>query len=669
MSLAASVVPPTAARADEATDKARTHYETGLELFYAREHAQALIEFQRAHEVKPRPATLFMMGQCEYLLGALRQARDHYEAYLRDSPTGEFVEVARDRIESINRRPATLVINTVPDQVDVRITPAAASGEPSPTGAPPGGGHPPSDSSPTGPPAGEAHSPSDLSPTGASSGKGHDPLDLSRTRAGAEPLAVISGQAPNNFSVPSGRWLITVSKPSYQSQRIVVEVEVAETKPLFFKLDPIPARLEVETLPAGATLFVNGNRTENPYRQDVAPGRVELFAQAPDYADRREDFILAPGDRRLLLGPNDAFQLRYVQRSGRPELLVASMAMGALIGAGALAGTIAYANELEPGNTNIATVSLTLGGALAGGIGGALLGNRFVPTYIPDNRALFIIGGMWIGVAEGALTGMFVNQALTTTTVHPKRPDLGPYLKRPELSLQLKAAFIGSLPGIVIGTTAGALLAHRAPTYGRVALIQSAAVGGAVLGSLVAVALKWEVFRWQKMTTPNLLKPDGNPILVNGLPQPDYANSHIEPADASILDLSLPSLIGLNVGLGAGLLGAYLPDQSRYGPSWTRVALIDLAAAAGALGLGIAACVDDDKGCLTAPPQSMARARTASAALLGGAAGVVAGILLTRNVDAVRAPSSDTPPPSIAILPMPTPGGGVTPLLGAMGFF
>jgi hypothetical protein len=54
---------------------------------------------------------------------------------------------------------------------------------------------------------------------------------------------------------------------------------------------------------------------------------------------------------------------------------------------------------------------------------------------------------------------------------------------------------------------------------------------------------------------------------------------------------------------------------------------------------------------------------------LGGAAGVVAGILLTRNVDAVRIPSSETPPPSIAILPMPAPGGGITPMLGAMGFF
>ncbi|MEO8214925.1 MAG: hypothetical protein ABI560_17115, partial [Myxococcales bacterium] len=201
------------ARADQATDKARGHYETGLELFYAREHAQALIEFQRAHEVKPRPATLFMMGQCEYLLGLLREAREHYQAYLRDSPTGEFVEVAKDRVESINRRPATLVINTVPDQVDVRISAADAPGATSPAAPPPAK-------------AGtEVASP------------------------GAVETVVVSGQAPNNFAVPRGRWLVSVSKPNYQAQRLVVEVEVAETKPLFFKLEPIPARLEIETSP------------------------------------------------------------------------------------------------------------------------------------------------------------------------------------------------------------------------------------------------------------------------------------------------------------------------------------------------------------------------------------------------------------------------------------
>jgi hypothetical protein len=609
--LLASVTPlwSSPVHADPATDKARGLYETGLELFYAREHAQALIEFQRAHEVKPRPATLFMMGQCEYLLGLLREAREHYQAYLRDSPTGEFVEVAKDRVESINRRPATLVINTVPDQVDVGISAADQTGAASPASGAPA------------PNAGAAPA----SPVAAGS-------------------ALVSGQAPNNFAVPRGRWLVSVSKPNYQPQRLVIEVEVAETKPLFFKLEPIPARLEIETAPVGATLWVNGNRAQNPYRQNVAPGRFEIFAEAPDYEARTEEFILNPGDRRRLTGRN-AFRLRYVQRSGRPELVFASAVMGGLIGAGAVVGTVYEAQEnSKPGA--VAAVSLSLGGALVGTIGGALLANRFVPSYMPDNRALFVIGGMWIGAAEGALTGIYVRQVLTTATPTDKTTVAPPqHLERPKLSRQLKAAFGGSLPGIVVGTTAAALLSHHAPTYGRVALIQSAAVGGAVAGSLTAVALKWQVFTWRN-------------------------EGGVELAKASVLDLALPAAIGLNVGLAAGLLGAYLPDQSRYGPSWNRIALIDLAAGAGALAAGIGACVADSAGCLTTSPNSEARARTASMALAGGAVGLLSGILLTRNVDTSTPDNSNAPPPpSVAILPVPQSGGRVTPMLSAFGLF
>lgn len=555
------------ARADQATDKARGHYETGLELFYAREHAQALVEFQRAHEVKPRPATLFMMGQCEYLLGALRLARDHYQAYLRESPAGEFVEVAKDRIEAINRRPAILVINTVPDQVDVRIVAA--------------------------PPREPAAGPSEPSAPSAA------------------VVAPITGQAPNNFSVPRGRWTVSASKPNYLSQETIVDVEVAETKPIFFKLDPIPARLEIETVPSGATLYVNGNRARNPYRQDVAPGRVEIFAEATNYEDRTEEFVLGPGERRSFTTPH-AFQLRYVQRSGRPELLAASAILGGLVGTGAVAA--ALGNKAT--NPEVSTAGLLIGGALAGTLTGGLVANRVVPTHIPDNRALFILGGMWVGALEGALTGMIVEQS-----------------REAAIRNLSKAAFVGSLPGLAVGVTAGSLLSRRAPTYGRVSLIQSAAAGGAIAGILGATTL------------------EGN------------------------RDPSIPALIGLNVGLGVGLLGAYLPNQSRYGPTWKRIGLIDLATVAGLFAGGIAGCVsgDDDEDCVGAitaesPP---ARSRSAASALLGGGIGVLAGILLTRDVDRdlPKAPVSTTVPPTVTLFPVRDIGGGTTPALGAVGFF
>ena len=587
-------------RADQATEAARGHYETGLELFYAREHAQALIEFQRAHEIKPRPATLFMMAQCEYLLGSLRQAREHYEAYLSESPTGEFVEVAKDRIESINRRPATLVINTVPDQVDVRIVAADA---PNP--------------------------------------------------ASSVPPVVVSGQAPNNFSVPRGRWVVSVSKPNFLPQELVVQVSVAETKPLFFKLEPNPARLEIETSPAGATLYVNGNRARNPYFQDVTPGRFELFAEAPDYESRSEEFTLAPGDKRVLLGSN-AFRLRYVQRSGRPELVTASAIVGALVGAGAVAAGLG--TDLE--GANVSSVTFALGGAVTGAVAGVLVANNIVPARIPDNRGLFVIGGMWIGATEGALTGFVLRQWRATENVNDAHQEVGPYRHVP-LGSQLRWGFVGSLPGILVGAGAGALLVDRAPTYGRVALIQSAAAGGAVAGSLAAVALRWNPFELREVTQKY------DPV------KKEWGPPYLQDA-RSTLTLSLPALIGLNVGLGAGLLAAYLPDQSRYGPSWKRVALIDLTAGAGALAGGIFACVADPDCVKGNEATPLARAHAAEVALLTGGLGAIAGILLSRNIDKgydSGTPTSSTPPPTLGLLPTPDGHGGMTPLLTAAGLF
>ena len=91
---------PAFAQPDDATSQARSHYEMGLKLFDAREHEQALIEFKAANELKPRPAALFMMAQCEYLLGKLKDARAHYARYASENPDGEFVELAQDRIQS-----------------------------------------------------------------------------------------------------------------------------------------------------------------------------------------------------------------------------------------------------------------------------------------------------------------------------------------------------------------------------------------------------------------------------------------------------------------------------------------------------------------------------------------------------------------------------------------
>ncbi len=218
--------------ADDATAQARSHYEMGLKLFDAREHEQALIEFSKANEIKPRPAALFMMAQCEYLMGRLKDASAHYQRYATENPGGEFAELARDRVESIEKRPSTFVVNTVPEDVTVRISPEAETG-----------------------------------------------------------TVVASGQAPNNFSIPRGRYRVDVTKPNYQGQTRIVEVDLGETKPLFFKLDPIPARLEIETIAAGR----HAVHQRQPRAEPVPPGRHARAhrdlrrGDRPRLEDRRPD--------------------------------------------------------------------------------------------------------------------------------------------------------------------------------------------------------------------------------------------------------------------------------------------------------------------------------------------------------------------------------------------
>jgi hypothetical protein len=278
----------------------------------------------------------------------------------------------------------------------------------------------------------------------------------------------------------------------------------------------------------------------------------------------------------------------------------------------------------------------------------------------------------------------FVWQQVTTnksTMVGDNCPP-GSQPCRPPIGNQLRAAFVGSLPGLAIGLTTGALMAKKAPTYGRVTLIQSAALGGMFAGALTQVTVKWKPYggTWeQSYRLPTGMSDAGVgrlppsmetcPWPPNGVPTEKCVFK-----TSSIFDLAPGALIGLNVGLTAGLLGAYLPNQSGYGPSLKRVLLIDAAAGAAALAAGVGACVSQSDSCLRAPqPDDSARAIAAGAALLGGGIGLVGGILLTRNVDADEQQAAGKGPsatiPIATFAPLPDGKGGTVPGFTAMGSF
>ncbi len=520
--------------------EARTLYESGVRLFENQKYEQAIVEFTRSYQAKAVPASLFMMAQSEYYSGRFKEARAHYAAYLAEEKdlSIDFREVARDRIESIDHRKSVFAINTIPEGVQVVI-----EGKP---GTPP-----------------------------------------------------VIGTAPNNFEVAPGHYVIRLQKPNHKPAAVEYDIDIIETKPLFFKLDPIPARLEITTVPKDADLFVNDNSTRNPYRQNVVPGRYEIFARARDHSPKAvAAFDLGPGERKEL-----KLDLDRVQRSGDLELVAWTTALGMAAG-----GSAVLTLTGDPSNPGRGAAGALVAGTIVGGVAALVPAILIVPRYITDNRALFIIGGEWMGAAEGVAVGLTFKNSMG-------------------------AGLIGGLAGFATGTVTASVLKDRAPTYGRVALIQSGAIVGATAGALAIPSLEID----RKWLGPGVL-------------------------------------VGLNAGLAAGLALAYLPDQSVNGPTWKRIILIDAMAAAGALVGVVASTVKRCSGNDCSIPLTVETARLT----LGiGLVGLVAGIILTRNLDYQEAhsPTGSSPPP-VAIVPSPsvmvvdTPGGGrAIPSLAAVGRF
>lgn len=522
------------AQAAQGSEQARNHYETGLSLFNGGDREQALVEFKLAHELFPSNDVVFMLAQCEYHLGRLKEARDHYQQFLAKDAIGPLAETARLRIAAIDRRPSLFVINTVPSDVSVSI-----EGE----------------------------------------GKKY------------------SGQAPNNFPVPKGTYKISVSRKNYESQERTVVVDVAETHPLFFKLDEVPGRLLINTNPRNATLFVRGMRAENPYNQRLEPGSYEIYAESENYVSRRETVQVRPGEDNTV-----GFDLAYVQRSGRGDLITTWGILGAAASVALVLDQVAPTTKTDQ---NPASLSLLAAAAGVGAVSGGLLGARLTPNYIPDNKSMYRIGAMTVGALEGTLAGLSF------------KPTIG-------------TGLAGGAAGLVLGTGFGIWTDSHSPKFGRVTLIQSAAVVGGLAGFLTVPAF--------------------------GISQ-----NHGEPF----------ALLGLNLGLAAGIAAVYWPNQSDAGPSWQRVVLIDLTVAAGVFAGAVVGTIPN---CTSRPACKFEDTPTTTKlALAGGILGFVGGWLLTEGMDE-RARARQTAAnwlPTVSAMPTQNADGSwrVTPGLAAQGRF
>jgi tetratricopeptide (TPR) repeat protein len=77
---------PRSARADEAEQTARAHYDAGKGLFHLGRYHDAAVEFAAGYELYPRPEFLLNLGQTYRKLNRLAEARVMFERFLAEAP-------------------------------------------------------------------------------------------------------------------------------------------------------------------------------------------------------------------------------------------------------------------------------------------------------------------------------------------------------------------------------------------------------------------------------------------------------------------------------------------------------------------------------------------------------------------------------------------------------
>lgn len=98
LALAAAVLlapGPVAAQGKGRKKAAREHYQKAKAFQEAGRYAEAIAEYEEAHEAVPDPAFIYNIARCLHLSGEREQAIEKYEQYLDQRARGEIAEEAK----------------------------------------------------------------------------------------------------------------------------------------------------------------------------------------------------------------------------------------------------------------------------------------------------------------------------------------------------------------------------------------------------------------------------------------------------------------------------------------------------------------------------------------------------------------------------------------------
>src|SRR3990170_4563451 len=110
---------PALARAGKGDKKeANRHFQLGVALYDEHKYEEALVEFQRAHDLAPHPLVLYNLAATYRELSRYDEAILHFERFLAEAPAAKVkqktLEQAQKELEALRNRVGTVTVTTTP---------------------------------------------------------------------------------------------------------------------------------------------------------------------------------------------------------------------------------------------------------------------------------------------------------------------------------------------------------------------------------------------------------------------------------------------------------------------------------------------------------------------------------------------------------------------------
>ncbi|HEX6838306.1 MAG TPA: PEGA domain-containing protein, partial [Polyangia bacterium] len=262
---------------------------------------------------------------------------------------------------------------------------------------------------------------------------------------------------PALFKVPAGTYTIELAQPGWESESHDVAVDLGQPYFYQYRLKRSTAQVSIFTRPRGARVFIDDRLVgETPFAGTLDVGRHKLLLEHRDYPWHNEDLDVkagAPIQREITL-------TRPI-RSGRTELVIASMVFGGAAGPLLVASAL---GDSTFGNSGLGLLVYML--ASGAGIGAGFLGS-FLATR----------DGVKVGMSSLMIGSAVWGTSLATSL---------------SLGLDVPTRYVYSLAiaGSGIGMSAGFLIARKLDiSAGDAALVNSGGTWGTATGALLAQAI------------------------------------------------------------------------------------------------------------------------------------------------------------------------------------